>query len=364
MLTTYLNPVPGKLLLFFLLIFSYSGTLLAQQESNNNNLFLHFSLEEDSSFEIDLNNLQLPDHTGFTTTSTTSGFTVYFKKPLFWASARIHYWDVTPAGTLKATSWPGVTMRHAPEIGQEWYSFTFSRATSAKFIFNSGMGGYQTPNLSRDRTGFYNPDRGGWVPNPNSPLVIHFKKPSTWGNRAFVHLWNIEPHGSYNNTTWPGIAMTANPNLGAGWFSITLSKANCTNLVFNDGNGRQTGDLSLCGEGWYDNGWKTNQYATIVENQFDHSEFEYVQPDNLIGDNLKIFPNPATSNFTIEYLPQTFSNLEIKVVDTNGREFVRENLNTESLYSKFVLTEPLGKGIYLVSVNDGKKQIIKRVLVK
>jgi hypothetical protein len=188
--------------------------------------------------------------------NNTKQITVYFKKPEYWTDARIHFWNLNPAEGKKGTKWPGVKMKPSPKIGRDWYSYTFKNIDGVEIVFCEGIGGKQTENLYIDQDAYYNPDRDGWVSNPSTPLIVHFKKPANW-EFAMIHLWNIEPYdsSSYDNSIWPGIEMKPNPTLGEDWYTFRFSEANCANIIFNDGDKNKTDDLVLCGEGWYDEGW-------------------------------------------------------------------------------------------------------------
>ncbi|TVR81480.1 MAG: starch-binding protein, partial [Rhodospirillales bacterium] len=78
-------------------------------------------------------------------------------------------------------------------------------------------------------------------------LVIRFQKPEDWSEPVRLHYWDAEPGGG--GSQWPGVTMTAE---GSGWYSHTLPGARSVRLVFNDGAGRQTGDLHRRGSGWFD----------------------------------------------------------------------------------------------------------------
>ena len=78
------------------------------------------------------------------------------------------------------------------------------------------------------------------------PLVIHFKKPSDWRNTINIHYWDATP--AVPQTTWPGVAMTAESN---DWFIYTFETAEAASIIFNDGAGRQTGNLRRDRLGWY-----------------------------------------------------------------------------------------------------------------
>ncbi len=84
------------------------------------------------------------------------------------------------------------------------------------------------------------------------PLIVHFKKPSDWRNTVNIHYWDTNP--AIPQTTWPGVAMTAE---GDDWFVHRFETAETANIVFNDGVGRQSGNLRRDQEGWYyrNNNW-------------------------------------------------------------------------------------------------------------
>ncbi len=83
------------------------------------------------------------------TNTPSVGLTVHFKNTANWPVVKLHYWDVIPAQAQ--TTWPGKTMT---DLGNGWWVYTITNATSANVIFNNGSG-TQTGNLSRDAEGWY-----------------------------------------------------------------------------------------------------------------------------------------------------------------------------------------------------------------
>ena len=78
------------------------------------------------------------------------------------------------------------------------------------------------------------------------PLVVHFKRPAGWQASANIHYWDTSPADPA--TTWPGVAMTAEAN---DWFVYQFPTAEAASIVFNDGAGRQTGNLRRETAGWF-----------------------------------------------------------------------------------------------------------------
>lgn len=85
------------------------------------------------------------------TVNANVSFTVNFYRPTTWGTGiKIYWWSALPAGILADGSWPGVTMT---DIGNGWYSYTFTNVTATNLIFNDGTN--QTADLNRTKTGWY-----------------------------------------------------------------------------------------------------------------------------------------------------------------------------------------------------------------
>ena len=83
-------------------------------------------------------------------------------------------------------------------------------------------------------------------------LALYFKRPKNWGSSIRLHYWGTQPHVAPTN--WPGVPMRA---IGDDWYSYEIPGAASTSLVFTDGEGQQTADLSRAQDGWYtlSGGW-------------------------------------------------------------------------------------------------------------
>lgn len=77
-------------------------------------------------------------------------------------------------------------------------------------------------------------------------LTLHFKRPAGWRESIYIHYWDTLP--AVPPTAWPGFAMTA---LANDWFAFTLPNSDAASVVFNDGAGRQTGNLRRDRDGWF-----------------------------------------------------------------------------------------------------------------
>ncbi|MFM7710175.1 MAG: starch-binding protein [Ferruginibacter sp.] len=108
------------------------------------------------------------------------------------------------------------------------------------------------------------PDTSIYTYYPIPDITVYFKRPATWGTNIRIHYWNAQPAGVYTSTTWPGVLMTQECG---DWYKFTFSGITSTNLIFNDGAGRQTADLTTTTTRYYDNGWLTtapNIYTPVA----------------------------------------------------------------------------------------------------
>ncbi len=264
----------------------------------------------------------------FTFNPAPTGLTVHFK-PNGYTNPEIYFWAVTPSG--QTTSWPGVTMTAETD---GWYTYTFANASCANIIFsNNGSG--QTPDLNRCTTeGWY--ENGTWYnskPATTTGLTIHFMKPTSWST-ARMHYWNVTASPAVAGTTWPGVQMV---NDGNGWWSYTIPNATCANVIFNNNGSPQTGDLSRCGEGWYNTSWSSSgsRFGT------GGSSFGDVLSQN--------YPNPFRDFTTIDLSLEESSKVRISIYAMDGREMlVIANETLGAGVHQFVIhADDLKPGIYL-----------------
>jgi hypothetical protein len=74
----------------------------------------------------------------------------------------------------------------------------------------------------------------------SAQITMYFKKPTTWAN-AKIYYWNATPTGVYPTPAWPGVNM--NPDCGD-WYKFTFTGITSVNVIFTDGSGNQTIDLT------------------------------------------------------------------------------------------------------------------------
>jgi hypothetical protein len=79
--------------------------------------------------------------------------------------------------------------------------------------------------------------------------------------------------------------------------------------------------------------------------------------------NFSIYPNPNTGNFTVEFNSESGQDVNILVHDMRGRQIFSSNYKNTGIFSENVNLSNVEAGVYLVTVNDGARKEMKRIVV-
>lgn len=92
------------------------------------------------------------------------------------------------------------------------------------------------------------------LPEPENGFTVYVK------GYDKIHHWNAVPTGSVEDTAWPGATMT----LENGWYVYEFPiNVTSTSLIFHDGNGNQTDDMTRSKDGWFENGQWSDQKPEV-----------------------------------------------------------------------------------------------------
>ena len=80
--------------------------------------------------------------------------------------------------------------------------------------------------------------------------------------------------------------------------------------------------------------------------------------------NFELYPNPNSGNFTVKFDAVSDSKIDIIVNDIRGRKIAEKTYNTSGLFSENIQLDNLQAGIYLVTIKDGQKQIVKKIVIE
>lgn len=242
---------------------------------------------------------------------------VKFKKPSNWSDdVKIYYYS-NDIRKIERSAWPGENMKN---IGEGYYSYTITDMDSVRILFTDGN--YQIPGANQP----------GIVVNAGQKLVyennkysyddvstlnILFKKPSSWSNKIYIHMWNAQDY----DTTWPGEKMTL---LSNGYYQYKNSNLYSCNAVISDSKGHQTSDIDLVG-------CKTFIDNKIIDNSEENIKVTFYKPSSW-GSNIKLYYYTNDSN---EISPQTWPGY---AMEDNGDGTFTYNI-TDMAYVRVIFTD-------------------------
>lgn len=173
---------------------------------------------------------------------------IFYKNTNNWSDVYIYYWSDE---NTQMTTWPGVQMTNT---GNNVYKAEIP--TDAQYAIFSNKGNSQTSDLTLDGYGkIY--DNGNWSSyssepeKPEDPAddCIYYQNTNNW-NTVYAYYWSSS---NTQMTTWPGVKMT---NVGSGVWKTDVPE-DAEYIIFTNGSGQQTGNLTINGTGkiYNNNGW-------------------------------------------------------------------------------------------------------------
>jgi len=77
-----------------------------------------------------------------------------------------------------------------------------------------------------------------------------------------------------------------------------------------------------------------------------------------------LYPNPNMGTFTVEFKSQTQNNIGVIVHDITGREVFNNSFANTGMFSHNISLQNVQSGIYMVTVQDGNRKEVRKVVVK
>lgn len=166
---------------------------------------------------------------------------IYMKNEAGWSDVYCYMWN---SSSDTNGSWPGTKMTY---MGDNVWTYKAAKDFQ-NVIFTNGSG-TQTGDMTSPGNGYiYNNKTGSWskysntsTETPSTNYKVYCKNTSGW-SQVYCYMWN-----SSNDTigSWPGVAMTYE---GDNIWSVEVSK-DYANVIFTNGSGFQTADLTYPGKG-------------------------------------------------------------------------------------------------------------------
>ena len=80
--------------------------------------------------------------------------------------------------------------------------------------------------------------------------------------------------------------------------------------------------------------------------------------------DFNLYPNPNNGNFTVQFSSETSNDVNINVHDLRGREVYTKSFQNNGLFNQELQLNNVSSGIYLVTVQDGNRKEVKKIIVE
>ncbi len=81
-------------------------------------------------------------------------------------------------------------------------------------------------------------------------------------------------------------------------------------------------------------------------------------------DNFTLYPNPNNGSFNIQFNSNTGSEIKVNVHDVRGREIFNKSYDNNGLFNENLQLNNVQSGVYLVTVQDGARKEVKKIVVQ
>ncbi|MBC5835842.1 T9SS type A sorting domain-containing protein [Flavobacterium sp. F372] len=87
--------------------------------------------------------------------------------------------------------------------------------------------------------------------------------------------------------------------------------------------------------------------------------------ENFTGlDNFSLYPNPNNGNFTIKFNSNTNNPIDVIAHDIRGRQVYTKSFENNSFFNEEIKLNNIEAGIYIITIQDGDKKEVKKIIVE
>ncbi len=184
-----------------------------------------------------------------------------------------------------------------------------------------------------------------WV--PGSTASAPFNSPTvdillTTNASTAIETYNATTPTTPNPTTWTTIASGV-PNNGSYVVTlpnVTASTATCRFMVKAVGN------------------------VFLAVNSKNFTITPALANDTFGLNNFSLYPNPNKGNFSVQFDSTSTNDIEITVHDIRGRNIFERTYPNTGMFSQNLQLDTVQSGVYLVTVKDGDKKVVKKIVVE
>ncbi|MES2812134.1 MAG: zinc-dependent metalloprotease family protein [Bacteroidota bacterium] len=128
--------------------------------------------------------------------------------------------------------------------------------------------------------------------------------------------------------------------------------------AFNGQNSTGTWTLTIkdnaSGDGGSLNSWSLN--ICNIQAALSNPDYEFA--------NLRVFPNPNKGSFAVELNSENSKDIQVSVFDMRGRQIFNRSFANNGAFNQNINLDDAQSGVYLVTISDGTKKTVKRVIVE
>jgi subtilisin-like proprotein convertase family protein len=81
-------------------------------------------------------------------------------------------------------------------------------------------------------------------------------------------------------------------------------------------------------------------------------------------ENFTLYPNPNNGSFNIQFNSNSGNEIKVNVHDIRGREIFNKSYNNSGLFNENLQLNNVQSGVYLVTVQDGARKEVKKIVVQ
>ena len=94
------------------------------------------------------------------------------------------------------------------------------------------------------------------------------------------------------------------------------------------------------------------------------SQTTTLSSDNFGLEDFTLYPNPNNGNFNIQFTSTSGNEIKVNVHDVRGREIYAKSYTNNGLFNENLQLDTVQSGIYLVTVQDGSRKEVKKIVVQ
>jgi hypothetical protein len=77
-----------------------------------------------------------------------------------------------------------------------------------------------------------------------------------------------------------------------------------------------------------------------------------------------LYPNPNKGSFTVQFDSLSTDAIAIAVHDLRGRSIFERKYSNTGLFSQNIELNGMQSGVYLVTIKDGDKKVVKKIVIE